>query len=497
MSVQAKKSRFQPSVEARRALPPDLRKKAEGWLREAIHILNLAQSVSTDPTVKSGLFKYASELLVSAIKLDTDSDDVAQVLVEVTSELSAERLRLHGQGIMRLATAPGTTLAAKYKQPMIACAKELFTAALRKAPSDKVTQDELQTATKAALTALQQRRSESPYNTRAATASAAAITLTLKEGTGKENDAPLKAKPASKPGVCCARPDKSPRFTGMVRTESGTLVTKLDLENREIRAAARSLTVHYSVGLEAGKLHFTRSTRAPVPVEELCSLVCKNQLTAAGAVLCGSRWVPLSQLIDLSEARRIGAAAMRRGRLDNKNECFAELTDTLATEIAQRLPRYPIKLHVYDLGQAKGISGLNVVTKGLAMGGMFHGAIEVHGDEWSFGWADPGYTGVFDCPPTKNELHRHRETIELGWTWLGPSQTAVLVKRLQREWGGDSYDFLRKNCCHFCEEFAKRLEPGLSSKNIPAWLNRLARGGASVANTNVSKWFFADKVAAA
>jgi hypothetical protein len=475
-----------------------LRKKAEGWLREAIHILNLAQCVSTDPKVKSGLYKYASELLVSAIKLDTDSDDVPQVLVEVTSDLSAERLRLHGQGVMRLATAPGATLAAKYKQPMIMCAKELFSAALRKAPSDKVARGELEAATKAAVQALEQRRSESPYNTRAA-AAAAAASLVLKEGSGKENAAPPRASAASKPGGCCARPDKSPRVGGgLVRTESGTLVTKLDLENREIRAAARSLTVHYSLGLTNGKLHFTRSTKAPVPVEDLCRLVCKNQLTAAAAVLCGSRWVPLSQLIDLSEARRIGAAAMRRGSLDIvRNESFAELTDTLATEIAQRLPRYPIKLHVYDLGQAKGISGPNVVTKGLAMGGMFHGAIEVHGDEWSFGWADPGYTGVFDCPPTQNELHRHRETVELGWTWLGPSQTAVLTKKLQREWGGDTYDFLRKNCCHFCEEFATRLEPGLSARNIPPWLNRLARGGASVADTTVSKWLFAEKNAAA
>jgi hypothetical protein len=365
-STLAKKSRFQPSVEARQTLPPDLLKKAEGWLREAVHILNLAQCVSTDPSVKAGLFTYASELLVSAIKLDTDGHDVPRVLVDVTKDLAAERLRLHAEGVMHLASAPGTKLAAKYKQPMIACAKELFLAALRKAPSDIVAREGLETANKAAFKALEQRRSESPYNTRAAAAAAA---LTLQAGTDKENVLPPPDSPVAKPGVCCARPDKSPRIGGkMVRTESGTLVTKLDLENREIRAAARGLRVHYSVGLASGKLHFTRSTSTPVPVEDLCRLVCKNQLTAAAAVLCGSRWVPLSQLIDLAEARRIGAAAMRRGKLDvAANASFAELTDTLASEIAQRLPRYPIKLHVYDLGQAKGISGLNVFTKSLAM----------------------------------------------------------------------------------------------------------------------------------
>jgi hypothetical protein len=113
-STLAKKSRFQPSVEARQTLPPDLLKKAEGWLREAVHILNLAQCVSTDPSVKAGLFTYASELLVSAIKLDTDGHDVPRVLVDVTKDLAAERLRLHAEGVMHLASAPGTKVQAAH-----------------------------------------------------------------------------------------------------------------------------------------------------------------------------------------------------------------------------------------------------------------------------------------------------------------------------------------------------------------------------------------------
>ena len=59
-----------------------------------------------------------------------------------------------------------------------------------------------------------------------------------------------------------------------------------------------------------------------------------------------------------------------RGKLDAAaNPSFDELSGTLCSEIAQRLPRYPVRLHVYDLGQAKGISGLNIVTKGLQMVG--------------------------------------------------------------------------------------------------------------------------------
>ena len=42
-----------------------------------------------------------------------------------------------------------------------------------------------------------------------------------------------------------------------------------------------------------------------------------------------------------------------------------------------------------------------------------------------------GYTGVFDCEPTANELHRHRQTLELGETWLDADQAFAIVERLQ------------------------------------------------------------------
>ena len=45
---------------------------------------------------------------------------------------------------------------------------------------------------------------------------------------------------------------------------------------------------------------------------------------------------------------------------------------------------------------------------------MFHGAVEIHGLEWSFGWADEGYSGVFECEPTMNELHSYKEVSTIG-----------------------------------------------------------------------------------
>lgn len=59
-----------------------------------------------------------------------------------------------------------------------------------------------------------------------------------------------------------------------------------------------------------------------------------------------------------------------------------------------------VTLHVYDITNTQyetanaAIQGLNRFTKDtLGAGGIFHGAVEVNGDEWSYGYCDRG-TGV-------------------------------------------------------------------------------------------------------
>ena len=54
-------------------------------------------------------------------------------------------------------------------------------------------------------------------------------------------------------------------------------------------------------------------------------------------------------------------------------------------------------------------------------------------------------------------------------------QVAATIRRLKREWPGESYDLLTHNCCNFCEALALRLE----SDPVPAWLNRFATGAES------------------
>ena len=63
-----------------------------------------------------------------------------------------------------------------------------------------------------------------------------------------------------------------------------------------------------------------------------------------------------------------------------------------------------VTLHVYDITNTSyesanaAITNLNRFTKdALGAGGIFHGAVEVNGYEWSFGYCDQGTGVIFRC----------------------------------------------------------------------------------------------------
>ncbi|XP_010255243.1 PREDICTED: deSI-like protein At4g17486 [Nelumbo nucifera] len=137
-------------------------------------------------------------------------------------------------------------------------------------------------------------------------------------------------------------------------------------------------------------------------------------------------------------------------------------------------------LHVYDVtnsGSAKTnntIVQINKIFKdGIGLGGIFHSAVQVYGDEeWSFGFCEQG-SGVFSCPSSKNPMYTYRECIVLGNTNFSIFKVNQILRELSREWPGDSYDLLSKNCNHFCDEFCERL----GVPKLPAWVNRFANAG--------------------
>jgi len=144
-----------------------------------------------------------------------------------------------------------------------------------------------------------------------------------------------------------------------------------------------------------------------------------------------------------------------------------------------------VLLHVYDLGHEAKVKRINRVSNALG-GGLYHTAIEVveltEGNEWSYGHVEYG-TGVFKCQARGNEQHSYRETASLGRTKLSSRQLATMITQLQKEWQGEKYHLVSRNCQCFCEEMALLL--GVSP--LPDWIRRFARIGEAFVKLMPSK----------
>ncbi|XBI77152.1 hypothetical protein VPH35_070313 [Triticum aestivum] len=139
--------------------------------------------------------------------------------------------------------------------------------------------------------------------------------------------------------------------------------------------------------------------------------------------------------------------------------------------------------HVYDVacsgpdgagGGGATVLQINRIFKdGIGLGGIFHTAIQVYGnEEWSFGYCENG-SGVFSCPPAKNPMYTFRESFVLGKTSCSPRTVNQIARELSREWPGASYELLSRNCNHFCNEFCDKL----GVPKLPGWVNRFANAG--------------------
>ncbi|KAL5744687.1 hypothetical protein ACOSP7_027548 [Xanthoceras sorbifolium] len=137
-------------------------------------------------------------------------------------------------------------------------------------------------------------------------------------------------------------------------------------------------------------------------------------------------------------------------------------------------------LHIYDVTNSGSdktnntIMQINKIFKdGIGIGGIFHSAVQVYGEEeWSFGFCEQG-SGVFSCPSGKNPMYTYRENIVLGQTSFSIFKVNQILRELSREWPGSSYDLLSRNCNHFCDELCERL----GVPKLPGWVNRFANAG--------------------
>lgn len=138
----------------------------------------------------------------------------------------------------------------------------------------------------------------------------------------------------------------------------------------------------------------------------------------------------------------------------------------------------PVLLHVYDVSLDYGVQKLNGLLANmdspLKLGGAFHAGVEVNSLEWCFGHSpSESKSGIGCVVPRSNPQHHFRQTVQLGHTTLSPEEIAEVVSELIEEYPGTDYNILRRNCCHFADDFCQRLGVG----QIPGWVHRLARVG--------------------
>ncbi|GMJ11118.1 hypothetical protein HRI_004781000 [Hibiscus trionum] len=126
----------------------------------------------------------------------------------------------------------------------------------------------------------------------------------------------------------------------------------------------------------------------------------------------------------------------------------------------------PVYLNVYDLTPINGYA----YWFGL---GIYHSGVQVHGVEYGFGAHEHTTTGIFEVEPRQCPGFTFRKSILVGRTDLGPKDVRLFMEKLAKEYSGNSYHLITKNCNHFCNDVCIQL----TGKPIPRWVNRLARLG--------------------
>lgn len=93
--------------------------------------------------------------------------------------------------------------------------------------------------------------------------------------------------------------------------------------------------------------------------------------------------------------------------------------------------------------------------------------------EYGFGAHEYPSSGVFEVEPRSCPGFVFRRSVLLGSTSLSRLEFRSFMEKFSLQYHGDTYHLIAKNCNHFTDEVCKQL----TGKQIPGWVNRLARLG--------------------
>jgi len=142
-------------------------------------------------------------------------------------------------------------------------------------------------------------------------------------------------------------------------------------------------------------------------------------------------------------------------------------------------PTDTVFLNVFDLASSMTFTNALLNNTLFSTFGVFHAAVEVYGEEWSFyKTVTPSSCGVCkSLRPRHHPVHVYRQSIHMGETRLKEWEVRYLIRgKLATKWPGGGYDLFHRNCIHFCDE----LLLSLGVRGVPPWVRALHEAGGSV-----------------